>query len=503
MTKGPVSGEIDRIVDMALAAVDNGQDRSVLPIVDTTLERHPGEARLWQMKGLLHRVGEDMQSAISALRRAAALSPDDPKIGHALAQSIADAGHPAVDAFEAALRSSAAPRDILPGLTAARLAEQGPAAAIGPLAHAVARDPDWLQGHWLLARIRWLAGERDTFATSLMQAIRARPYNIPLWAQLIYVMVHARLFDTALAIISSARRATGGHPVFDVNEAICLSETGQLDAADRAFAQQGDPRDIATAIQRVRHELRSGRPEQAARFAEPYATRHHAPLMIPYLSVIWRLTGDARWIWLEGDESLIGVQDLQLEAGFLDALATRLRGLHTLSGEPIEQSIRIGSQTDGALLSRIEPEFRALRNTFAIAVAHYIARLPVREAAHPTLAPRRDAPIRFEGSWSVRLSEGGFHTNHVHPAGWLSSAFYIALPPPPQPGGSTTAGWLTLGQPPEELGLKLPPIRRVEPKAGRLVIFPSTMWHGTEPFAAGERLTVAFDVALPVNASSM
>ena len=45
-----------------------------------------------------------------------------------------------------------------------------------------------------------------------------------------------------------------------------------------------------------------------------------------------------------------------------------------------------------------------------------------------------------------------------------------------------------------ELGLDLPPIRLIEPKPGRLVLFPSTMWHGTVPFAAGERLTVAFDV---------
>ena len=32
---------------------------------------------------------------------------------------------------------------------------------------------------------------------------------------------------------------------------------------------------------------------------------------------------------------------------------------------------------------------------------------------------------------------------------------------------------------------------------GRLALFPSTMWHGTVPFADGERLTIAFDVARP------
>ncbi|WP_373475225.1 putative 2OG-Fe(II) oxygenase [Sphingorhabdus sp.] len=32
---------------------------------------------------------------------------------------------------------------------------------------------------------------------------------------------------------------------------------------------------------------------------------------------------------------------------------------------------------------------------------------------------------------------------------------------------------------------------------GRLVLFPSTMWHSTIPFAAGERLTIAFEIRRP------
>jgi hypothetical protein len=100
--------------------------------------------------------------------------------------------------------------------------------------------------------------------------------------------------------------------------------------------------------------------------------------------------------------------------------------------------------------------------------------------------------VQFTGSWSVRLVGGGFHANHVHPMGWLSSALYIALPPDL---GKEQAGWLTLGEPQAELNLDLPPHRMVEPKPGRLALFPSWMWHGTRPFGEGERLTVAFDVA--------
>jgi hypothetical protein len=83
----------------------------------------------------------------------------------------------------------------------------------------------------------------------------------------------------------------------------------------------------------------------------------------------------------------------------------------------------------------------------------------------------------------------------VHPAGWLSSALYVVLPPESERGAGE-AGWLSLGEA-TELGLPLPPIRLVEPKPGQLVLFPSTMWHGTRPFTAGERLTVAFDVKRP------
>jgi hypothetical protein len=78
--------------------------------------------------------------------------------------------------------------------------------------------------------------------------------------------------------------------------------------------------------------------------------------------------------------------------------------------------------------------------------------------------------------------------------GWLSSALYIVLPPDVAEGHK---GWLALGEPDAELKLDLAPVRMVEPRQGRLALFPSSMWHGTRPFDSGERMTVAFDVAVP------
>jgi hypothetical protein len=165
--------------------------------------------------------------------------------------------------------------------------------------------------------------------------------------------------------------------------------------------------------------------------------------------------------------------------------------LHIASDQPLDQSVRNGTQTDGPLFSRTNPEIVRLRDAVRAAASDYIRGLPARDASHPLLAPSRDR-IRFAGSWSVRLTAGGFHADHVHSHGWISSALYVALPD--GLGDQRGDGWLTLGGCTAVLPA-LEPFGRIEPKIGRLVLFPSTMWHGTRPFARGERLTVAFDIA--------
>ena len=39
-------------------------------------------------------------------------------------------------------------------------------------------------------------------------------------------------------------------------------------------------------------------------------------------------------------------------------------------------------------------------------------------------------------------------------------------------------------------------VKLIRPEEGMLALFPSWQWHGTRPFAQGERLTMAFDAAL-------
>jgi hypothetical protein len=251
------------------------------------------------------------------------------------------------------------------------------------------------------------------------------------------------------------------------------------------------------ALWHVRHLLRAGRTEHAIALIDGELKGEQAAEFWPYASIAWRLAGDPRWEWLEADGQLVSTFDLTGPLPPLDELAGGLRSLHVANAEFLDQSVRGGTQTDGPLLSRIEPEIRELRGAIVNAVQQYIANLPPPDPAHPLLREPRDRRIRFAGSWSVRLQGSGFHANHVHPQGWISSALYVALPDAADSDPSK-AGWLKIGEAPAELGVSAPAVQLVEPKPGRLVLFPSWMWHGTVPFAQGERLTVAFDVRSPI-----
>ena len=125
------------------------------------------------------------------------------------------------------------------------------------------------------------------------------------------------------------------------------------------------------------------------------------------------------------------------------------------------------------------------------AIAKVIAGLP-DNGSHPFLG-RKSSRFRFAGSWSVRLQTEGFHTNHIHPRGWISSAYYINLPD--EVAADDHEGWFKIGEPNPDTLPHVPVERWVKPEPGLLVLFPSYMWHGTKAFTrSAERLTVAFDV---------
>ena len=487
------SDDSDTIDDLARDASAEGEEERAIPLVLAAAQKR-ADPLLWQWAGLLNRALDEHAVALECFAVAARLAPADAKIAHGRSQIAFEAGLDATALFERALILAPGDSAVLMGLTSARLAAGQSPLALSELEAILDHAPLWTEGHLQLAQLRSLLGEPAAVSASLDRAIAKHPGEASLWRALCDLHLRREAYEQLLDAVDRADAAVPGASL-DFYRAVAAGELGgqratELLSADAVAAKPG------LAVWRLRHLLRQGKAAEALPLIDGELKSERRQATWPYAAVAWKLTGDPRSSWLEDQPDLVTIMDLGAELAPIQRLADRLRALHEWSGQYMDQSVRGGTQTDGPLLCRIDPEIRTLRAAIVAAVERHISKLPAPDPGHPLLAAPRNRRIRFSGSWSVRLRGGGRHSNHVHPLGWISSALYIALPKR-EDGEASDAGWLTLGAPPAELGVDLPPRAKIEPKVGRLVLFPSWMWHGTRPFAEGERLTVAFDVALP------
>jgi uncharacterized protein (TIGR02466 family) len=173
-------------------------------------------------------------------------------------------------------------------------------------------------------------------------------------------------------------------------------------------------------------------------------------------------------------------------------LAAELNTSHQYRTHPFGHSVRDGSQLPN-LLSVQTPAIQAFQQAIAAPVQQYLEHLVSLGEQPLPLVARNTGHWQIQGIWSVLLKPGGFHVDHVHPEGWLSSACYIELPE--AINTDDKQGWIRFGESGAVVKPTQPAQYFVKPEAGKLVLFPSYMWHGTVPFTGKQsRLTVALDI---------
>jgi hypothetical protein len=216
------------------------------------------------------------------------------------------------------------------------------------------------------------------------------------------------------------------------------------------------------------------------------------------LGMARRLLDDDRDETLNGYDTLIQAFDLEAPEGFASMadfnseLCAYLDRFHPDAREYLNQSLRGGTQTPDHIFGAGHDLVDRLERRISQTVRRYIGGLR-EDQAHPFLS-RRARDFRYAGSWSSRLRDRGFHLNHVHPQGWISSCYYVAVPSVTQDVGAKQ-GWLKFGEPGIAVALRNPIRKMIQPVPGRLVLFPSYTWHGTVPFHDNApRTTIAFDV---------
>lgn len=434
-----------------------------------------------------------MEEALELLTKAVRQAPADPRAAFGLAQTAFECWRPAAELFAAARRLIPDQPDLVRNHALALAAEGQSDAAEAMLDAFVECQPLWLDGHRTLASLRTTRGKAAFADASYSRACEQQPANAGL--RLAWFQHHAiaKNWQQAAAVLDHRSENAPESDGLKMARIFLRSESEDSTLTEADFAPFTERADPGFDLCQIRHLLRLGRAAQAMEVAVRHIGGAQARNFWPYLSLCWRLLDDPRAGWLDGQPPFVETVDLQISEIELAELADVLRRLHQMSAPYPEQSVRGGTQTDRQLFFHPDPAVQKIRQRVVAAVHEYVERLPNAEIGHPLLGHERDN-LLFAGSWSVRLAGAGYHSSHTHMLGWISSALYVALP---EALGEYPSGYLALGAPPTELQTGLGSYHHVLPSPGRLVLFPSTMWHATEPFDRGERLTIAFDIAIP------
>jgi Flp pilus assembly protein TadD len=459
---------------------------------------HPG-AESWTLLGKVQRAqGRDeavLESAAAALRHAPKLR--GVRYNYATALDRLGRAKEALDIYEKLTREDLDSAELALNFSRALYAAGRKKDAEAVAERGVQLWPAATALHGVLARMRWLRGEGEACAAVTEAVIAQRPRDLSLRLACADALHRAGLHQKALRALEEALRAAPDTPALLTAMGVVLDELERPLDALRALRRAAELTAGAPPARRnlLSTLLRAGQPEEALAIVRDLrAGDADEQYLIACECTALRMLGDSGYRTYCDYDRLVRTYDIPAPRNFFTtenfnaSLADVLRAQHRSNAHPLDQHAVNGTQTGRSLLTLEEPAIKLFMASIDAAVRDYIKGLADDDA----VGRRRGKHYRYASLWSLRLTNDGYLPNHVHDRGWISSAYYVALMPSERPRDAR-AGWLKLGEPnraPAGCG----PEKFVEPKPGRLVLFPSYMWHGTVPFEGAERLSAAFDV---------
>ena len=462
------------------------------------------DVQAWTALGIVLRQQGRLHEAEAAYRRALVISPADVPAMHALGALLSqlERAEEALTVLDQARALGLKARELHTNRGRALMQLYRPQEAEQAYTDAVAIDPRDAGAQSNLAQLRYMRGDPD-FARDLLAAAHAHRNDVALQLSLGELLRRSDDLAAAEIVLRATIRNQGPIPEVRAALAAVLQQSGQLKEAEveALEASVAKPHDLAILEKLVAIELAICRPDEALPLIR--AQRRRQPLdqrWIAYEATAARLLQQPLYAQLYDYERLVRIYELEPPAGydsmtgFNSALLEVLQARHVFATHPLDQSLRNGSQTARSLLTERDATIQALLRAFIAPLASYVAALG-SDSTHP-ISRRNSGAAALKGCWSVQLRRNGFHVSHVHPQGWISSAYYVAVPPEVQ-DTQLKPGWLKFG----ESGVPIAGVDAqhfVQPRPGRLVLFPSYMWHGTNAILGHDaRMSVAFD-AVPL-----
>lgn len=468
------------------------------PLVARLLAAHPADADVLTVAGIAAQRSGEIAEALTHFAAALAVDPDNPaRLGNqAVALKQAGRFDEAIAALNRALLLRPGAAVTLANLGSCLIAADRPAEAEAPLRAAVAAKPDHAEAWNNLGVALARTGRPGDADAAYAHALQLRPGYAE--AALNRVDTLDRLGKAAEAeqIAGAVLASLPGHPRAANQLAGLRDRRGDLTGAIALYRQALDRGELnhPIGINLAMALLRAGEPGEARTLcdrllaASPSIT---TPLALK-CAALERLGDQDALAELMGLDRFVAVIDIAAAPGFatLDAfhaaLAEELAAHPSLTFEPEGLVTRAGRQSD-ELAGAETPAIAALATLAREALDRHVG--TVGGDDHPWLCARPDAWSLT--LWGTILSPGGAVEPHIHAPNWLSGVYY-----PSFPAGLTEAeeGWFAIGVLPDMLGSGGTWHLR-EPRPGRMILFPSYLWHCTLPFGGQDpRISFAFDL---------
>lgn len=367
---------------------------------------------------------------------------------------------------------------------------------------AIALAPDNAGARLNLANQLRVSGEIEAAIAQYRDLLARKPDEAAAWSNLGSALRACGQGAEAVAAFEKALAHYGDHAEIYSNLGNALQDEGRYAEAVEAFRKASliDPNFTDAFVNLGIAHLQAGKaPEalEALRSSLQLEPDNRTALAIQTLALCQLGQDEAARALTDLDAGIVAtkvetVRGFESVTRFNEALAQHVCQHPSIRYEPFSKTTRRGRQT-GNLLQGNKGPIARLEQVINRAVEQYLADLPLAKE-HPYRG--REIQRWSLNIWATVLDEQGYQAPHIHPGGWLSGVYYVALPA--GIGHDSHDGYIEFGSaPPDLTTIKPPPTRLIRPEEGTLLVFPSFFYHRTLPFTDSRpRISIAFD-AIP------
>ena len=466
--------DVNLLRQKTLIFLHTDQHKKALPVFEQLLQKNLGSVDSIHDYALCLRISGRAHEAIEQYKKAIKLGLENYQLFHNLANAYSDIGELEI--------------------------------AIKYYKEAIKLNPGYVDSHVNLNELYWESDKKENLFESFLKAFEIEKNNSALRYAYVKLMLRLSYYEKAyefLNVVDDIHKSTS------VFYKLLAKTLNGLDRNEDALAEMQkcidlEPDSHLHLIDYAILLIENNELKKAENCLKTVLKKEpFNQTALAYKGVCWRLSSEKDDDKLNDYQHIVREYKLGVPKGFAsieefcEKLKEYLDSIHTGKNEPLEQSLRNGTQTRGNLFDDQNELIQKFIQEVRKCLDDYIQTVPQIFTEHERGISANN--YIFSASWSVKLRKQGFHVAHIHPMGRVSSAFYLELPDDVE-DEVNHQGWFQVGQPAISLKHELKPVRYVKPEIGKLVFFPSYVWHGTIPFNSNQnRMTIAFDMIPPVD----